>query len=283
MRAYRSKQTLTSGNVAHSYNWVANHNDTGRRCDHRLPYLYVGDVDSYVDEALAPLLLAELRDRACSEGLAEIKNEKACLQRELSLAERRLMEELPSEWERGEIDRDLLQSMGRKVKERIKVLKEQIKTLDTQLQQQDALASSIENLGSMTADMRSAAIRSVLRWAAVIPANTLRTCSGATGYKWKKSEDAGRVVFCTTWGTFHCAFIERVRKDDHRTRLCYLREATPSEIIGSIADFPDAETFVAGVQRATKSLKNPPAFHEFAPGYIPNEMPTIATFDLQEE
>jgi DNA invertase Pin-like site-specific DNA recombinase len=282
LRTHNSKQTLKSGRVLHWHSWIANHLDVGRQCTHHIPTLYIADVDSYVDNTLAPLLIAELHDRICSEGAVDIKNERASLQRELSAAERRLMEELPAEWERGEIDRDLLQNMGRKVRERIKVIKDQIKTLDTQLQQQDALAASIQNLGTMTSEMRSAALRSILRWAAVIPSNAPHTRSAATGYKWQTNEDAGRVVFCTTWGTFHTAFIERKKTEEHRSRLCYLRGATPTEIIGAIADFPDPETFVSGLQRATKTMKNPPAFHEYAPGYVPNTAPPIAEFDISE-
>ena len=142
-------------------------------------------------------------------------------------AEYRLHEELPAEWEQGNIDKEMLANMGRKVRERIADIKKSLQRLDGQLRDSDRLANSLEDLSTMDEAMRRVALRAVSTLERrSIPSNKPRQRSAETGYKWQTDPDAGRVVWLTAWGTLHTATIERKPTDDHRTRLCFLRPAS---------------------------------------------------------
>jgi hypothetical protein len=241
----------------------------------------VHDVDDYINLTLAPLLLAELRDRMCADGIASLMDEKASLSRDLKKAEHRLNDELPAEWEEGTIDKEMLANMGRKVRERIAELKKRLLVIDAQLRDNDLLADSIQDLSAMDDAMRCVALRSVLRWVAVYPTNNPRHRSGETGYKWQSDPDAGRVVWLTTWGTLITTVIERKKMDDHRTRLCFLRPATPEEALGTVNDLPDPALFFAGLEKSHKNGKYDFSMREFAPGYDPDRQPpAIAEFGV---
>lgn len=282
MRSSRTTQTLKSGKVLLWYTWKSLHYCVECWCTHDLPVIYVPDVDDYVNTILGPLLLAELEDRACTSGQSALASERAAVVRDLRAAEHRLTEELPEEWERGKITGEMLANLERKIRERVATLKERLRSLDSRLMDAARLTVSTQSIADVDPAQRRDAIRAVLRWVAVIATDVPRVRTGETGYKWQTQPDAGRVVFCTTWGTLHTAFIERKKTDDHRTRLCFLRPAKADEVLGTVADFPDPDSFVAGLARAFKNKRYWHAPEGVAPGYTPGHEPPVAEFSVEE-
>lgn len=162
-------------------------------------------------------------------------------------------------------------------------MKGRIVEIDIQLQCECTIADRLGDFVCADPEIRRVAIRSVLRWAAVIPSNLPRT-RNLISYKFQRPDDAGRLVFLTSWGTLHTAFIARGDVEGHRTRQCYLRPAKPEECVGSIYEFPDAARFVAGLERSYRGGKSylwSP--YEIMPGFAPGSESRMATFDLDDK
>ena len=282
MRSHKTTQNLKSGKVLHWHTWKSLHHCVECWCTHDLPVIYVPDVDHYLNTVLQPLLLAELADRACAGGQSALASERAAVVRDLQAEEYRLAEDLPDRWMKKKISDEMLSRLEQKAKEEIVALKARLRALDDRLTDTAKLTSFTQNLADADPALRRDAIRAVLRWVAVIDTESPRIRSEETGYKWQTQPDAGRVVFCTIWSTLHTAFIERQKTDDHRTRLCFLRPAEAHEVIGTVADFPNPDGFVAGLTRAYKNKRYWHAPDGVAPGYIPGHEPPVAEFVLDE-
>jgi DNA invertase Pin-like site-specific DNA recombinase/ribosomal protein L32 len=279
MRSHRTSQHYKNGKVVEWHTWKSLHHNVECWCTHELPVIYVSDLDDYVEKVMGPLLIAELHDRAGADGQAALAGERAAVARDLKMAEHRLSEELPEEWERGMLGRDMLSNMERKVRDRIALLKEKLRELDRKLilNQTAQLTSHAKNISDEDPAVRRDALRAVIRWIAVIPTDVPRV-RDAKSRKLQTQPDAGRVVFLTMWGTYTTAFIERKKTEDHRTRLCFLRPATAEEMVGTVADFPDPGAFVSGLARAFKNRRYPHSPDEVAPGYSPSQQSPVAEF-----
>jgi DNA invertase Pin-like site-specific DNA recombinase/ribosomal protein L32 len=279
MRSHRTTAHYKTGKTVEWVTWKSLHHNVECWCTHELPVIYVSDLDNYVEKIMRPLLIAELQERAGADGQASLASERAAVARDLTLAERRLNEELPEEWLSGLIDRDMLVNMDRKVRERVASLKARVRELDRKLilNQTAQLATHAQNISDENPAVRRDALRAVIRWIAVIPTDAPRVRDPKSS-KWQTQPDAGRVVFLTVWGTYHTAFIERQKTENHRCRLCSLRPATAEEVIGTVADFPDPDAFVAGLARAYKNLRYGHSPEDVAPGYSPGRQQPIAEF-----
>ena len=267
---------MPNGDIRTWYTWKALRYCVELWCTHTLPVTYVEDVDAYINTLLAPLLLAELRERASADDQAEMMNRRAVLLRDLREAERQLCEELPGFM--GHVTPQMLGNMERKLNDQVTDLKKQLRVLDARLKDDSRYADAVENFASVNDGMRRDALRAVIRWVAVIPSDLPRTRNKAG--KWETSDDAGRMVFLTAWGTLHTAVIERQRREGDRYRRCWLRPATLEECIGTFNDLPDPAAFYAGLERANKNRRYDFSAEEVAPGYTPGKKPPIAEFDV---
>lgn len=281
MRSHRGQQKLKSGKVLIWHTWKSLRYAEGCWCTDDLPVLYVDDIDSYVNEILAPLLIAELQERSQADRLSALRDERAGCQRKLNELERKRREELPKQYADGDISLETLEDAKGVIRQLEAPIKTRAAELDLMIHADSSLVARMDDLQSADRETRRLAIRAVLRWAAVIPSNLPRT-KDSRSYKWVTPEDAGRVVFLTAWGSLHTAFIERGKREGHRTRLCYLRPAAPEECIGSVCEFPEPGRFVAGLERGFKGSSYfwPP--EKVVPGWSASSASRTAEFDVDD-
>jgi hypothetical protein len=101
-------------------------------CTHTLPHVREATVDAYMDSVLAPLLLADLRERAAANADHTLASEQARLQRELGEAERRYRDDLPTYV--GKVSAQLLGAMEQKLLDQIAELRRQFGAVANRIQ-----------------------------------------------------------------------------------------------------------------------------------------------------
>ncbi|MGC4045059.1 MAG: recombinase family protein [Armatimonas sp.] len=288
LQASHTTSRLKDGNVKRTVYWKTVRSESWCWCDHKIVNLQEMAVDQYIDTVLAPLLLGELRERALCAQAGPARTERIRLEMELAEAERKCRVELPklalellgnptlaSVLSTAE---QQLHSQIRELKAKIAESGKQVATLDTTTTEKGLI-----NIAALLPSERRDILRSVIRWAAVIPSGNPR--EPVPGYspntRMRPASHAGWVVFLTAWGTYHTAMIERVFQKaitDHRQLV--LRPAEPNEALGTIMDFPDPHGFAAGLKRAYDGRKYEYDPAEVLPGYQSNKVPPIAQFDM---
>ena len=262
--------------------WIALRNASWCWCTHKLPVIQHKFLDDYMNMVLAPLLLAEVKERACEGGVSALVNERAGLTRALTEAERRYHEELPefvAECFRKKMSPHIVSRMQEELEEEIHVMKAQLRSVEQRMKSHDDYGVSAANITHMNPDVRRDAIRAVLRWVAVIPSEAPPICNADTSFKWVPSDEAGRVVFLSAWGTMHTAFLYRSRDQGQMKRICKLRPATASETIGTFCDLPDPRAFYDGLQRSYHGRKYEYLPEDVAPGFTRHGVGKVAEFD----
>jgi DNA invertase Pin-like site-specific DNA recombinase len=286
LNARRSKYSTASGEVKCHWFWdtLTPKVEAWAWCEHDLPHVKEETLDTYIDEVLAPLLAAELRDQqgALNTGNREAAiGERLRIERELSEIQRKL-DALPDFI--GELTRDEYRRTKQKYQTRRGQLELQLKGAIAREQGiEDSRLLTMESLGSLPPAARRDAIRAILRWAAVIPSGLPREPDPK--YKNKRTRpatDAGWLVFLTDWGTYHTAKIERRFTGETDHRQVALWPARADEVIGSVAEFPDPERFAAGVARAYAGRHYEYSPAEVLPGYELSNPLEVAEFEVDE-
>lgn len=248
-------------------------------CTHKLPHLREDVLDDYVNAVFAPLILADMRERTTGTNSAELQSRRATLQRQLGEMEKHFEEEVRELRREGAsaktialFERDHLQSTA--------IVAAQIRETEQTLNSFQGMEASLEDLGNLPPSARRDTLRGILRWLAVLPSTAPR--ERVYGNFTRLPKDAGTLVFLTAFGTYHTAKIDRefTGKTDHRQRV--LRAALPGEMVGSVADFPDPATFLAGLKRGFDGKKYPFDPYELAPGYLAGQTQDIAHFEISD-
>lgn len=270
---------------------------TAHRCPHKIPLLPMSIVNEYVLNSLAPHLLAELNMRNDAGDQRILASERATLQRRLDDAKRRLNVDLP---------RKLAEDIGKEGKEDIfdiissakAVLKREIEDYETRLRTVEGklvnihkYVPGIQALRDLSETARRDVLREVLRWAAVVPSgpisNRFRSPDGTRLAKQKVPApqyptDEGRLVFLTTWGTMHTAFIYKEMTEHSHMPVHRLRPAEPGELVATVNDLPDPWGFVNGIEQSYLGVRRPFCADDVAPGLLPHDAAPVAVFEVDE-
>ena len=261
--------------------WIMRHTKTGYCC-HKVPTIREEALQAYVEETLAPLLMAEINEQSISAA-GTPRNHRVQLERELRDAQRLHVEKLPAFALSGEVSPFLLGQMERQALGEIARLRRELAGLAVA---EHGLEKSVHALADLKNASPSAirdALRQCLCWVAVLSTPSEREPKPQyrmSGYSYAPSI-VGKLVFLTSWGTYHTAVIHRERMTGRGGYYpLRLRPATPDEIVGGVADFPEPERFVCGLTRAWAGKVFRWSPQKFAPGYFPDEATQIAAFNI---
>lgn len=285
MHPYNSHSRLKSGETKSHRYWRNVRYEQWCWCKDDLPYVRVSVVDEYLEQIIAPLLVAELEDRATSAQRNQARDQEARLTRALRKAERKYREELPGYI--SQVTPQMLGQMEQKLLTEIGDLKVRLRTAEREARDDldGTKASSLASLADAPDAARRDAIRSVLRWVAVIPSGAEREPVPGYSPKTRKRPATfpGWFVFCTSWGTLHTARIRRMDTGETDHRQLRLEEAPVEDVFGTVADFPDPEAFAQGIERSWKCRKYEYAPDEVLPGYtLGTRLPLVAEFDVDD-
>lgn len=257
--------------------WASQHSASWCWCKHKLPRIVIEWLDKYIDDVLAPLLLAELRESTSEGSEVALRDRAAVLRRELE-DNKTAFAELASRI--GKLDDEIINLRSKALREQKAGVEADLRKTEEQsatLAKQDA---QLNDLKSMSGEQKRSAIQAALRWVAVIPIET-HMCCRESAFKLVPGEDAGRVIFLTSWGTMHTATLYRARLDGQMKRVAHVRAATPEECIGTVNDLPEPENFLAGLMRSYEVRKHGCTLDEIMPGFITEkEKRPVATFDV---
>ena len=270
-------QSIVAGKSEYSINgerikllvWRPLHNETWCWCTHKLPSIPHMDMDNYINAVLAPYLLADVHVKSSQGTHAALENQKAEIDRALKMEEQRYREVLPSYM--GTVPPAVLGEQYKQCETNIARLKSEIANAEKNLCDFAAMEINVKEITSLNFEIRRDAIRSVLRWVAIIPGDKPLL------EKRIPSDHAGFAVFLTAWGTLHTAMLVWKRREGQRRRVCQIVPAEPAQFIGSVRNFPSPDAFVAGLMRSYQGHQYKHAPHEIAPGYYDIAVAT-ATF-----
>ncbi len=251
-------------------------------CTHKLPHLREELLDDYVNKVFAPLILADMRERTAGTNSAVLQTRRATLQRQLGEMEKHFEEEVCELRREGTTARTIA-VFEREHLQSTSLLTTELREIEQSLTTLQGMEASLADLVNLPPAARRDILRGILRWVAVLPSTASREPLGGSKTKTKPPKDAGTVVFLSAFGTYHTAKVDRqfLGNTDHRQLV--LRSALPDEMVGTMADFPDPNTFLEGLKRGFDGKKYPYDPYEVAPGYTPGRTPEIAQFDIGDE
>ena len=246
-------------------------------CRHQVRAIRHDILDDFIDEHLAPLLLAEMRDRGLDDQNAVMEQEQARLKRELGDAENHYRVELPK-YHRSKIDPEILEAMQEDAKREIERLRGELRLVMLRVTKLNDVAPVLQDIRSAPPAARRDAIRATIRWVAVISSEGgLRE---AKKHQRRNGDFMGSLVFCTAWGTYLTARMTRSSEQLGHRNTTVLSLATAAQSISGVCSFPDPEMFYSGLERSF--VGNTYEFNprDVTPGYTPNSSPKVATFDV---
>ncbi len=245
-------------------------------CNHHLPNIRLDFMAAYINETLAPLLLAEIHERGLDDQALMLAQEQATLQRELCEAERHFRDELPK-YHRRNIDPELLESMQQDAKDEIGRLRGELRLVMLKSTKMRDIVPALQGIGTVPASTRRDAIRAVIRWIAVLPSQEPQ--AEGKGRRERSKDDLGSLVFLTAWGTYVTVRLFRGMDGHHSNTTC-LRAATVAETIGGVASFPEPAAFYHGLERSWRNNKYEWCARDVTPGYTPSFPTREAEFDV---
>ncbi len=244
-------------------------------CNHRLSNIRLDILDAYIDETLAPLLLAEIHERGLDDQALMLAQEQSALQRELCEAERHYRDELPK-YHRSNIDPDLLVSMQEDAKNEIARLRGELRLVMLRSTKMRDIVPALQDIKTVSEAVRRDAIRAVVRWIAVLPSEDFDVRDRRNV---RPKDDLGDLVVLTAWGTYHTVHLFRSTDGDRHSNATQLRPAKVSEMVGGVADFPAPKCFHDGLERSWKNNKYEWSPRDVTPGYTPAFPAREAEFD----
>lgn len=246
-------------------------------CSHTLPNIRLDVLDAYINETLAPLLLAEVHERGLDDQALMLAKDQAALQRELCEAEHHYREELPK-YHRRKIDPELLESMQEDAKNEIARLRGELRLVMLRSTKMRDVVPALQDITTVPESVRRDAIRAVVRWIAVFPSDELVAMKGRRNSRPKGN--LGTLVLLTAWGTYHTVQLFRDPHGDRNANATQLRPVTVSETVGGVADFPDPKSFHDGLERSWKNKKYEWSARDVTPGYTPSFPAREAEFSV---
>lgn len=256
------------------------------QCKHSLPSFRDDVLNEYVDSVFAPLLAAEVADRQQEGDGKALASERARLEIAIDEAELYLREGLAQFAISTVITPSLLGQMEREAIGRLDKLRSDLARV---LAEEGALKDApklLADIRSLDPGLRRDLLRKLIVWIAVMPTSGER--EPKPGYKCEGYTFApglvGKLVFLTVYGTYHTAEIRRERCPGHRGALPFtLRPASIEESIGSIADFPEPQSFYGGLKNSWEGRVYHWSPDKFGPGLFPAASSSVRLAAKQEE
>lgn len=260
-------------------------------CTHRVPTVREDTLNSYIADIFCPLLVAEINERHSNSVVDGDAARRANLEREQDKAMRWHKEGLIQYAKSGQISPMLLAGMEADALSDIERLRREIATLRVDENIIPKLIPTLMDLNSASHGAKRDALRQCLCWVAVFdtpserepkPNYTAQAMDQTNKYTYAP-RIVGKFVFLTSWGTYHTAVLCRERDSINSGYPPFiLRPATPEEMIGGVADFPDPDTFIAGLKRAWAGRVYGWSPDKIAPGYSPRQEMPVAEFIVNE-
>ena len=261
-------------------------------CNHRVPTVREDTLNSYIADVFCPLLVAEINERQSNAVADGDSARRASLERELDKATRWHKEGLIQYAKSGQISPMLLAGMEAEALADIERLRRETAALRVGENIIPTLVPTLMDLSSASAGAQRDALRQCLCWVAVFDTPSEREPkSNYTPQAMDQSikytyapRIVGKFVFLTSWGTYHTAVLCRERDGINSGYPPFLlRPATPEEMIGGVADFPDPDGFIAGLKRAWAGRVYGWSPDKIAPGYTPRQEMPIAEFIVNDK
>lgn len=280
------RPTLKDGAVEERTYWMARSNrkfGRGNWCSHSLPCIREEVMDAYIDDVLAPLLVADIADRtgvAGADTVAVAEARVKSLQREVTQRQEWIDNTLPDLLAKSALgdadawDEGALKKTAAKMRTEIDSKRAELRALYAN--GEDPLMAASRQLASIKDALpaqRRDALRSVIRWIAMIP-NEGADAENRTRKEARPAGDMGSLVILTAWGACHTA---RMFRDGNRRLIespaavhgnsTQIRPALPIESYGGVADFPDPAAYWRGLERSFLGKAYPFDPREVTPGY----------------
>ena len=265
------------GNRFYRTYWMTRANRGQHWCRHQVRSIRHDILDEFIDDHLAPLLLAEMRERGLDDQNAVIEQEQARLKRELAEAENHYRVELPK-YHRTKIDAEIFESMQEDAKREIERLRGELRLVLLRVTKLNDVAHVLQDIRSAPPAARRDAIRATIRWVAVI--------SSEQGLREEKKppkrngDYLGSLVFLTAWSTCLTARMSRASEKPGHRNTTVLSLATASQSIGGVDAFLDPGQFYRGLEQAYVGHSYDFNPRDVMPGYTPHLAPKIATFEV---
>ena len=235
--------------------------DSGYWCDHSLPSIREDHLNSYIDAVLAPLLAAELKDQMLLQNKNEQVGSRTVLLSQLHEAERYYTEVLPT---LEDITPRLLALKEQHQLKKIDDLRLQLRDAETQVMTMGEAAEALSDYASLTPERKRDTLHTVVRWVALVP-NYVPAELSRGRYKKLRDMEGSKIVLLTAFGTYLTVVLDR--RGGVRGRQYLIRSADPVELVGTIADFPDPEGFLRGLERSWKGGRYAHNPDTVCPGY----------------
>ena len=260
--------------------WDTQRTDAWNWCTHMVSKVRVEWLDAYVDDVLAPLLLAEVQERLADDGSSALLDRAAVLRRKL---DENKQAKLDLAARIGKLDDEIVNLRADALKQEAVCLEAQVGDAEEEIATMRRRASHLTDIRHLDSELRADALRSVLRWVAVVPSNKPRERTADTRFKILKPEDSGRVVFLTSWGTLHTAYLSLTYAAGQRHRVCHLRAAKPDELIATVRDLHNPEQFYPGLCQKSYKMSHGWlwARSRSMPGYSHGEAVTQPVADVR--
>lgn len=215
-------------------------------CDHLVPNLRDDVVMDYIASVLGEILVAELSGLAAPPDndtrLAELRLNLIKLEADLENVERHAA----TSWRD---DPMFAYKIKQGLIQRKRAIEQEVLAIDSHSESVESVMPAARSLSSEDPSVRAHAVRSILRWAAVVPSGKPKVRWANTGEP-ARNPDQGRVLFALPMGIYHTAVI--CFGDEHprgyRKRINLLRPAEPHECLGSVGDLPYPKRFVEGLR-----------------------------------
>ena len=250
-------------------------------CDHSMPSVRVNDLDEFIDDVLAPLILKEITDRGTVINPETITSILSGIDRKMIQRQNWLDIELPKQVSKAQLgeadsyDEVTLRATARQMRHELDTLRTEKLSLIANAEDQ-LLASRLKDIKDISQSDRIDALRAIICWVAVLPNNDALV--NMKKRLTKPADNMGNLVILTKWGTYFT--IRMYRHAGVHGNRCHLRLATEEEAIGGVADFPDPESFFRGLERGYLGQAYEFNPRDVTPGYSPGSPISIAEFDL---
>ena len=273
--------------------WAVSKYDIRSWCVHSLPTMTEPIMRSYTEHVLMPLLLVEACEMLDAGKVRAICDEIAVLETELRQHERLFSEKVTHIFDSGAAGMSsAMQVLTTRHETQMSALIQKLRELREQetleLLRSRETADAVALLSSwsqLDESQKRTAIHKVLLWVALLPSEDFASRAARRGVPRDHNREkvgappAGKVMFLTSWGTFHTAILKRVPNPDSATwhKILGIVPAEISECLGTAADLPDPGAFAAGLERSYqgRGYKYHPS--EVMPGYLVAQ--EVATFE----
>lgn len=227
-------------------------------CNHYLPAVCYDTLVSYFVEFLAPLMRVELETRESAVTLAAALHKRDLLSRELSEHETWIRDELPRY--ALAVSPELASAMEQLKSERLSEIRVELRRIDEETRSEAWVIDRLRDVDALPESLLIDVVDQTIQWVAMMPITGRPKDNGRVGAR--EAPWASKIIFCTSFGTYHTAELERKSTSGGREAVeCRFwvehrpRPADESEILGSANDLPMPAAFASELIRSAAIAK----------------------------